>query len=443
MSVDCLLNSYNIRFTDSKIAPIVVSVNTLDQTSLDIALFGQSEIEYGQLFDENLLHLLENFACFESTSTPGTPDLTQATPYTLSNPNIGQAWYNLTKNKLYLWNGTVWIPHANIDDIAALSGVILSGNQLPVPVSDVTGYTFKYSECVWFVSPYQFPEAIEYMECFTDSAANVTSNYVAPGGSSVIQAYANFIIIGIKNNNNLGTIVTQPVPPPITVSPTPTPSPTVSLNSSLTPTPQISVSPTPTVTLTPSITPTLTPSITVSQSLSALNAMMYLSPSNGYPDPNFGSNFGSYSCPNGSPIPLQFIMKIIINNITGGLPPYTIDYSSVVISGSMDVQYNQFTTNTVYSGGFGSPSNPIRTSLFQNSSTTLSFQMLRTSATIAPTNTWVYTINGSSYVKISDSAGNSIKIYTPTGYNGGVYGTSYRNPVGNFVYQIYVSNCDA
>lgn len=443
MSVDCLLNSYNIRFTDSKESPIVVNVNSLNQTSVDIALFGQSETEYGQLFDENLLHLLENFACLESATNPGNPDLTQATPYSLSNPNIGQSWYNLSKNKIYLWNGTVWVPHANIDDIAALSGVILSGNQLPVPVSDVTGYTFKYSECVWFVSPYQFPEAIEYMECFTDSAANVTANYVAAGASTITSAYANFIIIGIKNNNNLGTIVTQPIPPPITVSPSPTIQPTSTLNISPTPTPMTTITPSPTITITPSLTPSLTPSITPSSSVPILNATLYLSPSSGFSDPTFGSNFGNYYCSSTNASDPNFIIKLIINNITGGRPPYTVDYSNIKISASIRTT-SGFTNNILYGGGFGSPATPIRSLVLASSMTYMDFWIYPTSSSnVVSNNLWTYTILNGSYITISDSVGNSIKIYTPTGYNGNVYGTSYRSAVGNFVYNFYVYDCYA
>jgi hypothetical protein len=443
MTVDCLLNSYNIRFTDSEVAPIVVSANTVNQNSLDIALFGQSDVEYGELFDENLLHLLENFACPAASSSPATPDLTQATPDTLSNPNIGQAWYNLTNKKLYFWNGTVWMPHANIDDIAALSGVILSGNQIPAPVSSVTGYTFKYSECVWFVSPYQFPEAIEYMECVTDSIGNVTSNYVLSGGSTVVQAYANFIIIGIKNNNNLGTIVTQPVAPPITLSPTPTPSVTPSVNSSPQPTPVLSPTPSATVTITPSITPTITPSVTVSTSSQPLNATLFLSPSTGFVDPNFGTNFGSYSCPAFNATDPQFILRILINGITGGVGPYTVDYSNINISAQISSTAG-FTENMLYSGGFGSASTPIRTALQPSSLATMEYWIYPTSTSnVVASNTWTYTITNGSFVKISDSVGNSIKIYTPTGYNGNVYGTSYRTPVGNFIYNIYVYDCYA
>lgn len=65
---------YYIRFTDINKAPLEVEEGDVNETDLDIALFGRIRLEYGERMDQNLLNLLENFAVgMDANLIPPTP----------------------------------------------------------------------------------------------------------------------------------------------------------------------------------------------------------------------------------------------------------------------------------------------------------------------------------------------------------------------------------
>lgn len=66
------MSTYSIKHTDLTKPPIIVDEGSLDDYSLDIALFGRIRLEYGERLNQNLLNLLENFAC------PSDPDYPSA-----------------------------------------------------------------------------------------------------------------------------------------------------------------------------------------------------------------------------------------------------------------------------------------------------------------------------------------------------------------------------
>ena len=72
----------------------VVEDGTVDQTS-DIKLVGKNYAGYGEIQNENFLHLLENFA---SANAP-------------ARPVEGQLWYDTTENidQLKIYDGTNWV----------------------------------------------------------------------------------------------------------------------------------------------------------------------------------------------------------------------------------------------------------------------------------------------------------------------------------------------
>lgn len=67
---------YYIKHTDINKPEIEVDEGSVNDTSLDIALFGRIRLEYGERLNQNLLNLLENFAVgadpflIEPTPTP-------------------------------------------------------------------------------------------------------------------------------------------------------------------------------------------------------------------------------------------------------------------------------------------------------------------------------------------------------------------------------------
>lgn len=250
MSTSCNVNAYVIRFTDPANGTITVGKNALITDEADIAFPGKSRLEYGKIFNENVVHILENFACPEDADNPGNPDFDVAYAELLERPVYGQFWYNSTNTRLYFWNGSNWVPMSRMDDVAGNSGVISHGQTIPLPISTVTGYEFTADECVFFVSPFYIPDEFDYFICTVDLDGLVTSQYRLLSGGDLVDACANYMVVGIKNNVNIGG-VNCAVVPPTTPTATPTPTPTI------TPTPSVSVGTTPSVT--PTITPTVTP----------------------------------------------------------------------------------------------------------------------------------------------------------------------------------------
>lgn len=82
---------YTIDYSDSGKTPIIVNDGTAD-TSTSLPLIGKNYTRFGEILNENLLHLLENFA-------NGTAP---------SNPTEGQLWYDTTNSTLMLFDNGQW-----------------------------------------------------------------------------------------------------------------------------------------------------------------------------------------------------------------------------------------------------------------------------------------------------------------------------------------------
>lgn len=288
---NCSDNVYVIKYTDQSKGTITITKSSLVTDLVDIALVGKSRLDYGEVFNENVLHLLENFACPALSTDIHSPDTLVAFGTLLSNPLAGQKWYNSTNKRLYTYNGTLltWTPTASQGDVAGNSGVIAHGEFLPRPVG-LDGYVFPYSECSFVVSQHSIKSVetsinlplnseIDYMNCFVASNGQVTMQFRFRGESTLRAGYVNYQIIGIRDESNAPFINVTPYPVPSatpgasptpTPTNTPTPTPTSSVQMTPTRTPAATVSPTPTRTPTPtpsvshSRTPTPTPTPTPS-----------------------------------------------------------------------------------------------------------------------------------------------------------------------------------
>lgn len=89
------MTEYSVDFTDINKGFLTVDEKSANnETSL--TLVGKNFTDYGEIFNENFLHLLENFA---NNTSP-------------SNPVEGQLWYDTTDgvDQLKLYDGTKWIP---------------------------------------------------------------------------------------------------------------------------------------------------------------------------------------------------------------------------------------------------------------------------------------------------------------------------------------------
>jgi len=104
---------------------------TTDTTATSLTLVGQNYIGWGEIFQENLVHLMENFArsalpanalvgqlWFDTTAKRlnvlvaedvWRPLLTSVVN-TLSpdNPNVGDFWYDTNRRQVRVWNSTAW-----------------------------------------------------------------------------------------------------------------------------------------------------------------------------------------------------------------------------------------------------------------------------------------------------------------------------------------------
>jgi len=460
MATNCGDGVYNIHYTDITKNPITVNRKTLIQDILDITLLGKTRKEYGEVFDENMLHLLENFSCPEDSNNPGNPDLTKVYSNLLQQPTKGQIWYNSTKLRLHVFDGEKWNALSTSSDIGGNSGIIAHGSQLPRPISPVTGYQFTYDECSWIVSPFNFPSEVDYMVCYTDSNAVVTSQYRISDFNTITNGYAFYQIIGIKSNINEGhnNPVVPPIPSPtpsqsplpgLSVTPTPTPSatpgvtvsptPTMSPSSTVTPTPSITNTPMASATPTPAASPTPppTPSVTPSKSIQPLRATLYISPSKGYPQgtnteipaictTNASDDSGCYAT-----------MSVIVQELSGGVAPYTVNFGNVFFNASVTSTSGGAAPtaglNYSYSGASGSATSPIRTGATSTSVLAMNAQIYEASNLLhCRAGSWTMGINGGSYVTITDSQGRVLTLYTPSGINGNVYGTSYTTPQGAY-----------
>ncbi len=263
--------TYNVKFTDKNKLPIEIAENAINVDN-DITLFGRKKLEYGEDLNANLLHILENFACHEEVGNPGVPDtgststIADTAKKLLTTPVRGQLWWNKTQNCMFSWDGTKWVPMSMKGDIAVNWGTLCDGEQIPKPVS-ASGYVFDYSECVWIVSPKFTSGNFEYVLCYTDENAIVTMQYGIEGGATR-QGVASFMIVGLKGNFNLGSVIS--VTPPPAVTPTPTPTRTPAVTPAVTPTrTSTPVAETPEVTPTRTSTPAVTPTSTPTQGVTA------------------------------------------------------------------------------------------------------------------------------------------------------------------------------
>ena len=74
-----------------------LSDGSVDNSATSLTLIGKNYAGYGEILNENLVHLLENFASPNSGATSGPP-----------NPLAGQLWWDTTNKILRVYSGTSW-----------------------------------------------------------------------------------------------------------------------------------------------------------------------------------------------------------------------------------------------------------------------------------------------------------------------------------------------
>lgn len=110
--------AFNIRLTDGTLLT-TVDDGTIDDTSCSVTLIGKNYVGYGTIYNDNLVHLLENF----SSDDPPT------------DPLEGQLWYDKSGN-LKVYTGTT-------SGFKTISTVITSDTE---PTTGITGQSYWNSE---------------------------------------------------------------------------------------------------------------------------------------------------------------------------------------------------------------------------------------------------------------------------------------------------------
>lgn len=88
-------NDYTLDWSDSSLKPpFVITGGTTNTAATSLTLIGKGTSNWGEPFQENFLHLLENFA-----SDGVSP----------SNPTMGQLWYDASSSKLKVYDGSSFI----------------------------------------------------------------------------------------------------------------------------------------------------------------------------------------------------------------------------------------------------------------------------------------------------------------------------------------------
>ena len=83
--------SYILNKTDGSILTEIVD-GSIDQTASDLTLIGKNSSSYGEFLNENLIHILENFA---NTTAP-------------NHPVAGQLWFDTAENRMKVYDGNIF-----------------------------------------------------------------------------------------------------------------------------------------------------------------------------------------------------------------------------------------------------------------------------------------------------------------------------------------------
>lgn len=181
---------------------IDIDLGGINTSATDLTLAGRTR-EYGEAYNENVLHLLENFASPEADDTQAHT-IFHAIPAVLNNPIDGQTWFNNTRKISYTYFRGRWYPKASVGDIASNWGTIVSGVALPLPVGE-GGQTFTYSECSWIVSPTYMPVEVKAVNCTVNATTGVvTTTYTRSLDDVVVAGEAFYQIVAIRGNDLLG-----------------------------------------------------------------------------------------------------------------------------------------------------------------------------------------------------------------------------------------------
>lgn len=168
-------------------APLVVLEDGTVNTTTSLGLVGRNYIGYGEIQNENFLHLLENFA---NNAPPSTP---------LS----GQTWYNKTTESLNVYTGTTWVS-INSATISSTEPTATSGS---LWYNSLSSQLFLYDTDRWVLIG---PEAVLG---FSDT--RLTSDTIVDSADvsrPVIKVLVDGTVLAIVSKDNFNIGPTNSIP---------------------------------------------------------------------------------------------------------------------------------------------------------------------------------------------------------------------------------------
>ena len=180
--------AYNITLTNGE--PLVtISDGTIDVNFTSLSLVGKNYAGYGQLVNENFVHLLENFANPDEPTNALTGQIWYDTnteslkvrssldgwktvgstlgsgPSAPTGPSVGEAWWDTIREQLYVWTGTEW----KLIGPLAVKGLPVTGS-FPAVIKDSTGndhvvikfYVNDTVTAIWSKETADFEVDLEY-----------------------------------------------------------------------------------------------------------------------------------------------------------------------------------------------------------------------------------------------------------------------------------------
>lgn len=210
---------YKVKHTDATLLDIDIPRRIFIEDLVDITLIGKRTLEYGQELNENVLHLLEHFACPALEGNELLPNPSEKLENVLNNPILGQLWYNSTGEHICLWTGVRWERLSRHGNVSGNSGFIFDGEYIPLPHNRY-GVKTSIDNCSINVSPMFFNSVPLDYSCFVESDGRVYCKYSNNIGGDDISAYASYIILCDSSLD---------FPPDITPTITPTPPPLIPL----------------------------------------------------------------------------------------------------------------------------------------------------------------------------------------------------------------------
>lgn len=244
------MSNYVINKSDPAELPIQVGAKDIDETSFSITLLGQGVGQYGERLNENILHILENFASPTSPNFPTTGQLW----YDKSNlddqgkgilrvydgtgfasittifvgttapttPATGELWYDTSIPQLKIWDGGAWVSVA--DRYVLKSGDTMTGflTLSADPINALHATTKQYTDTNSLIVPggtRTVSDVATFQNTTTfDSTVILTtgtgvlnegqgSNIAAASTTDIGAATGNYVeVTGSATINSLGTV---------------------------------------------------------------------------------------------------------------------------------------------------------------------------------------------------------------------------------------------